>query len=565
MNGHNRKLINVIATGFVVMVLYSLVLFWGRFLCYSGLINNIPEHSLEVVISPSGLVPGEPAPHQMEPQNRIAYKPPGPNEPNFRFSIVSSTVDRETVLIKAIGIVWDTIAETMLYRNVNERIYYWLNDKGNYLCLDKRSGLIIRHYKSFEPNDKSSSREADFFAGPNDISETPAASLGRFYDPIIGRGWDPNRTILYDKKTRRFYLIDFTRGSVIKGLQLTKGDDREPIAIGRIEKDLNLNIAPAAVAWNSPEIWDEKNEMWVPQRWFRPYWDRTFSYIPVLDKMGRIHIYDTKEQSLTQCGYLPVPQSLYNSTPQNEPASPRNVLDYYAMPVYATQKLPPESKKSGETVIDAKYLGMGVACVSREGTAMAAAIFDPNGKLLCRGDTKYEGISSAVEVYSDSPIASSATKILFLLENLQPPLFEIASYLCGNCIEASAGHRALFILPNSFLGMLGRYTGVQYDREVFLPLLMGPSLILSGWLAWRVRKDAKLTGLSNKTAKWWTAGTIAFGLPAYITYRLTRHKEVLVTCQNCGKLRRPDMETCHHCGSKWEIPELTPPNWRICD
>jgi len=137
--------------------------------------------------------------------------------------------------------------------------------------------------------------------------------------------------------------------------------------------------------------------------------------------------------------------------------------------------------------------------------------------------------------------------------------------LCGDYFEVSAGHRALFILPNSFVGMLGRYSGVHFDREVFLPILMGPSLILSIWLAWKVRKDAKLTGLSGTAGKWWIIGTIGFGLPAYITYRLTRHKEVLVTCRNCGKLRRPDMEKCHHCGSKWEMPELTPPNWRICD
>jgi hypothetical protein len=145
-------------------------------------------------------------------------------------------------------------------------------------------------------------------------------------------------------------------------------------------------------------------------------------------------------------------------------------------------------------------------------------------------------------------------------------VFEIASYLCGDIIEASAGHRALFILPNSFVGMLGRGTDGKFlAQQVLALVLMGPSLILSVWLAWKVRKDAKLTGLSSRAGKWWIGGTIAFGLPAYITYRLTRHKEVLVTCQNCGMLRRPDMETCHRCGSKWEMPDLTPPNWRIFD
>ena len=142
--------------------------------------------------------------------------------------------------------------------------------------------------------------------------------------------------------------------------------------------------------------------------------------------------------------------------------------------------------------------------LSREGTALAVAVFDPNGKLVYRGDTKAKGgISTASAVYSESPMA---TTILFLLENLQPPAFEIASYLCGDSIEASAGHRALFILPNSFVGMLGRYDGTKFDREVFLPLLMGPSLILSIWLAFCIRKDAKILGLSGTANKWWTAG-----------------------------------------------------------
>ena len=245
----------------------------------------------------------------------------------------------------------------------------------------------------------------------------------------------------------------------------------------------------------------------------------------------------------------------------NAAAKPENLLNYQINPVYYI--LIKKSKGRTWEAKDVRYFGMCACSLSREGTALAVAVFDPNGKLVYRGDTQDKGgISTASAVYSESPMA---TTILFLLENLQPPAFEIASYLCGDSIEPSASHRALFILPNSFVGMLGRYNGTKFDKEVFLPLLMGPSLILSIWLGFRVRKDAKILGLSGTANKWWTAGTIAFGLPAYITYRLIRPKETLVTCQNCGQLRRPDMEICHRCGSKWEMPELTPPNWRICD
>ena len=70
-------------------------------------------------------------------------------------------------------------------------------------------------------------------------------------------------------------------------------------------------------------------------------------------------------------------------------------------------------------------------------------------------------------------------------------------------------------------------------------------------------------GLSKQERTLWTLGAFALGLPAYITYRLTRPKVTLVTCANCGKSRRPDMDKCHRCGSPWVVPELTPPAWRV--
>jgi hypothetical protein len=256
---------------------------------------------------------------------------------------------------------------------------------------------------------------------------------------------------------------------------------------------------------------------------------------------------------------------LYSTGVDTGVANPRDVLGYGVRPIYAVLRLPADPNKPPQS-FDVKYLGVCVGTVSREGTSMAVAVFDANGRQICRGDTKKNGMPTAEYMYSDNH-APLATISLFLLENFQPPVFEAASYLCGNCIEASAGHRALFILPNSFMGMLDGAGGELkfLERQILALVLMGPSLILSVWLAYRVRKDAKTIGLSGTAKKWWTVGTFAFGLTAYITYRLTRPKETLVTCQNCGQLRRPDMETCHRCGSKWEIPELTPPSWRICD
>jgi len=154
----------------------------------------------------------------------------------------------------------------------------------------------------------------------------------------------------------------------------------------------------------------------------------------------------------------------------------------------------------------------------------------------------------------------------YLLESLQPPVLGVASYLSAYSFEAAAGHRALFILPNSFVGMKGRQVGQKaVDRYVSALLLLLPSILFGVFLGWRVAKDAVLLGFSENARFYWILATVAFGLVGYIAYRLTRPETTLVTCVNCGRLRRPDMVRCHHCGSKWLVPELTPPDWRVVD
>jgi len=309
MNKPTSNLINIVATGFIVLVLLSLLLFWGRFLCVVRLVNDRTWGSTGIAIRPSGLVPGEPAPKREveEPFVRyrtLVYRTLDLNEPNFRYSGIHTSIDTVLVFSKAIGAFWDIAAEIGPYRDVNERVYYWWYDEknGSYVCLDKPSGLIIRHYKYFEPNDKSTSREAEYFAGPNGISEKADSSLGRFYDPIVTEGW---ATIgLYDKKTRRFYVINFAGGSVSKGLQLAEGDRREPIAIVGIRNELSI---VSGIGGSSPQIWNAEKGVWEQREVFLPGGDKssqgydfvdgdwTCTYVPVLDKTGQIYIYNTSE------------------------------------------------------------------------------------------------------------------------------------------------------------------------------------------------------------------------------------------------------------------------------
>jgi len=95
--------------------------------------------------------------------------------------------------------------------------------------------------------------------------------------------------------------------------------------------------------------------------------------------------------------------------------------------------------------------------------------------------------------------------------------------------------------------------------------LMSASIVLTLLLAWAVARDARVIGLTENARLCWILAAFFFGLVAYITYRLARPKVTLVTCVNCGLRRRPDMEKCHHCGSGWHVPEITPPDWRVVD
>ena len=129
-----------------------------------------------------------------------------------------------------------------------------------------------------------------------------------------------------------------------------------------------------------------------------------------------------------------------------------------------------------------------------------------------------------------------------------------------------AGHRGLFLLPNSFVAMKARDgREPMYERALYALMLMIPAILLALLLVSRILRDATRLGLPKIARRFWIIATIAFGPAGYITYLLTRPKVTLVTCANCGKIRRPDMDLCHRCGSEWVVPELTPPEWRVLD
>ncbi|MHC4494375.1 MAG: hypothetical protein ACYSYM_00970 [Planctomycetota bacterium] len=541
-----NHLVKVLAVGFIVLILLSLPLFWARLLCEGCIKGIMPLDYMSVRVEPCGLMPPEIG-----------------NDPNVvRHSHVSAHILNPEAP-PALGIADYFVGRVP--EGCHSNIYYldFGKEGWEWIYFDEGIGQMVCRYTYTErmPDRTSMRKKAQLYAGPEGISENPDKNLGRFVSPVVGmsRTYGPPRT-LYDKKSRRFFTINFHEGTVTKGPQLAKDDPRQPIQIGMLRKNhqiLDLYWSPTDVRISGETMMEGRRSTGR----HRPIREGDSEYSPeqyllVLDESGRIDLLDKETLEFAgHAGHLPTPESFF---PSRQRVTPRDLLAYRVLPL-ALQA-------------DHKYRGMFVASVGREDTGLVLAVFNEEGVRVRREYTRAKtgrrgrGIPSSKAVFFDVPWGPVLTITKYLLENLHPPALSVVSYFTADSFEAASGHRALFLLPNSFVAMKGRGTfGNSAERFAYALLLISPSFILSIWLAYRLSKDASIVGLSRNTRLYWVIGTIAFGLPAYITYRLTRPKITLVTCVNCGKQRRPDMETCHRCGGKWDVPELTPPAWRVLD
>ena len=414
---------------------------------------------------------------------------------------------------------------------------------------------IVYHSNKTEvtPDNKKQKRAIDLYAGPEGISEVPDEKLGRFSSFLTDRMYDWENVTLYDKNNRRFFQIDFLHKIVIKGHQLSKDDIHKPFQIGLLGKNsfiTFLNFNPPLIS--TPKTKAEESSKMTSQDMDSLHAIIYFmnKYQLVLDETNRIYLLDKESLEFTgTVGYLPVPDTLFKSKRQPDA---KDLLSYNVKPVFFGQ--------------DKEYKGLLAASLNREGTAIALSVFDPNGQQINANQSGINKLDNswAKAIYFGIPWGPTLTICKYLLENLQAPIFSLVSYFTADSFEAGSGHRALFILSNSFAAMKGRNSEEYFVGRFFgMILLIFPSLILSVILAGQVGKDANKMGLTHNERKTWQAAMVCFGLAAYITYRLTKPKITLVTCQNCGQLRRPDMDLCHNCKSPWHVPELTPPLWKV--
>lgn len=533
------KVIRIVSTEFIVLVFFSLLLFWLRLWCSFSLLENAPSNVRDVTITPSKLIP-----EAIE------------NDPNVsRHSSVEASFS---------GPNWKTLGILDYFLKLSpiesgSFIYDIDIDhaSGEWSCLyfDKRTGLFVSHSNPTEvmPDGTERRKPVDLYAGPNGISEVPDKKLGKFTSPLVGRMDYRAGLTLYDKNSRRFFSIDFDEKKVAKGPLLSKNDIHKPIQVGSLEKRsyiMSLGLNPPLILF-SEENAEERSLPAMQRRDFtRDISYHSNKYLLVLDETNRIYLLDRESLEFSgSAGYLAGAHTLFHSRKQ---LGAKDLLSYQVYPVSFGP--------------DQKYMGMFTASLNREGTALTLSVFDPNGRLIAAGESGLAQFDkpSSEAIYFDVPWGPVLTICKYSLENLQPVILSLASYFTANSFDPGSGHTGLFILPDSFVAMIGRYSVQNFIARFFNAVfLILPSIILSILLARLVDKDASVIGLSHRERRLWKAGTVAFGITAYITYRLTRPKITLVTCQNCGKSRRPDMERCHHCKSAWQVPELTPPSWRV--
>ncbi|MBE0535303.1 MAG: hypothetical protein IH624_06490 [Phycisphaerae bacterium] len=557
--------VRVMTMGVIVLLLVSLGLYWGRFVCKIALGNVTPYANRRVRVEPCALAPVT------------------ETEPN------AASPSRISADVNPTRVPWLGVADyfsTHLPLGANSGVFQHLRGEET-LCtyFDPQSGKIVQ-YKIYQEDEKEQEqgslwvKESLLFVGPEGISVVDSADTGRFVAPLVAFDVFSNASlVIYDTELQRFFRGDLEARRITPAPAESSAEMGRIVAIGQLQKNaelLDLGWTPPLRPATDQERQSRARDLVTGNLLPLARLSRDpGEFILVLDDSGCIYKLERETLAFAGvAGYLPTAPEYGIS--EDDIARPRDLLAYHV----AAAAFDPDNT----------HRGLYVATLSRDGTGATLAVFDADGEMIRRDVTMAASVRRRMEQSeADVPgsglldadiIARARTHktffemawgpalvgITYLLENLQPPVFSVASYFTAASIGAEAGNRNLLLLPDSFAGMLGRkHQQRRIQRMAILMLMISPSLVLAGLLAMAVKGDATAIGLSDRAVKYWTAGTLAFGLCAYLTWRLNRPGEKLVTCVNCGRGRRPDMEKCHRCGSAWEVAELNAPSWRVFD
>jgi hypothetical protein len=548
LRSHLPSCVTTSALGLLVLVFTSTVLFWGRFLSDATLTRS-ERDTMEInasrLLSQKAGTSGNSAAIEVA----VGWADPWLEDGRW----FNNLFWRHSILYK---LCLTFAGNGYIPRNLGIAEYVQSRKRGNcyvnslggnhfdFTHLDCVNGqLVCRHnlaHGAFPTFPWDWRRTEERFIGPEGISDAPVSGLGRFSSPLIigceflpdedqwPREHDISTFTLFETQSRRFFHIDLGERIVSGGPEVEPWSD-EPVRMVRLAGRHSCRIDVGL-----PRGMDGSRVVGPAES----------PYVPVVRESGRIELLDRETLEIAgTAGTLPRPPTLFGRGSQK----PQDLL---ATDIVFIAVGPPRPIGAEGRPGRGEYVGAVAASVSRQGTSMSAAVFDRQGKLI-----------ASRQVQGEQWQEYMVTKYVF--ESLHPPVLTLASFFTAYSFEAGSTHRALFFMPNSLVAQ-------QRDREAsFIVQLSAallyllPALAFSGFLSRQVVRDAAAMGLSRRARWLWGLGTLAFGLPAHITYRLMRPRAALALCRECGHQRRVDQDVCHHCGRGWDKPVLNPPTWRV--
>lgn len=535
MNRKEVSILYIVATGCVVLVLFSLALYWPRKICtarladlrwkharYEYLINlplgQVPELKIDVPKGPGGQGPAR-SYGFMASLNNTA--------PGFFTGMGQDLLDERIGFQDTLG------TSSILYLS----IYHQPGSPRDVIYFDRTRGLLVAAVLKREANAGEAEfrwiREVTVYAGPGGVSRTPDKKLGRFVDLVTPRlDTRPDKFAVYDRRLRRFFQVNFGAGSVAAGSAIPADGRHEPVQIESIEKH-SWNVLCVNMSHQY------KSEKGSPHQ-IDPLKERhPQDHALVLDRSGRIDRYSFKEDKFVgQAGQM---------------APPDQLLAYKVIPFART--------------LDKEYHGLAVGTLDYSGERLTLSLFDEDGRpgpVMTAPQTKPPDAPISYADPRNLPGGALYLAVEYVLEGLYPPVVQLGSLFSRPWIEATDARSTVFLLPLSIMtNTVADETELLSDRLIKAAFLFAPPVLLAVVLAWRVRKDALGTGLGSRAAQRWFVGTLLLGLVGWLTYRLVRPRVALVTCPNCGRSRRPDLATCHHCRAPWPETDAATPLWRV--
>lgn len=537
----------VLTTGFVVLLIMSILIFWLLKISQAAFYEElVVGRTGKMSISPSGVLPKE-----------IELEPDVVKQSEITGHIGDGAV------YGTLGLLQDMAAEIRSSRELSgltrqfgtKSVYLASYDKTNdvhrIIYFDKKLGLFVMCdiYYRVGSGENRWVKDIRLYAGPNGTGPKDATKLGRFINPIVDyRTQNPDSFALFDSLHSCFFKIDFTNGIVVKGPKVT---NHQPVAIGRIQKNEFNQIGQ--FRWIPPlrktteeeytntkikkftTYKDDQPIQLVPVDGFDFHWLDSPSDILVLTASNDIFRLNQDSLELDHLVGTILDENL-------EIIGPHGLLGYSVINIKGQDR----------------NHGAIIGQLSADAHQLSVYIYDKDGAF--RDLQRYGILDSYAKAGGPLYVV-----VRYKIENFRPPILSLASYFTASSFEAAEGHRALFLSPESFVGWHSRNTAGTVSSFLMSFVIISPALVLGGVIAWFIKKNTVSIGLPKQAQVLWTIAAVALSVAAGITYLLTRDKTILVTCKNCGKMRRPDMESCHRCGAGWDIPELRAVMWRVSD